>query len=77
MDDKLVTLGEYATIYDAEFTRDVLQENGVKAMVVGDSLKDIMPVDGMINVQVKVFEGDLDNAKKILKTQHDAENGEG
>ena len=77
MEDKLVTLGEYATIYDAEFTRDILEENGVKAMVVGDSLKDIMPVDGMVNVQLKVFEGDLDNAKNILKKQHDAENGEG
>jgi hypothetical protein len=76
MDDKLVTLGEYSTIYDAEFTRDVLQENGVKAMVVGDSLKDIMPVDGMVNVQIKVFAGDLTKAASIIQMQHDAENGE-
>lgn len=77
MDDKLVTLEQYDTLFEAEFAKDLLKENGIKAMVVGDSLKDILPVDGMIYVLLKVFARDVDNAKNILKTHQHTENGEG
>ena len=77
MDDKLVTLEKYDTLFEAEFAKDLLKENGIKAMVVGDSLKDILPVDGMIYVLLKVFASDVDNAKNILKTHQHTENGEG
>ena len=76
MDDKLVTLEKYETLYEAEFAKDVLEENGIKAMVVGDNLQVIPYIDQTVVVEVKVLTDDLDKAKDILKTQQDSENGE-
>ena len=80
MDDKLVTLEKYEMLHEAEFTKDVLEENGIKAMVVGENLCHIAPYAAFANtafVELQVFEGDLDSAKMILKTQKNTENGEG
>jgi hypothetical protein len=80
MDDKLVTLEGYEVLYEAEFTKDLMEENGIKAMVVGEMLGGAYPYTtfGVRRsvIEVKIFAGDLDKAKDILKTQHDAENGE-
>ena len=81
MDDKLVTLEGYEVLYEAEFTKDLMEENGIKAMVVGEMLGGAYPYTTLgakrSVVEVKVFEGDLEKAKEILAAQQDAENGEG
>ena len=78
MEDKIVTLEKFDTALDAQFAKGVLEENGIKAMVVGDNL-DMLPYIDLVaanTVELKVFACDLDKAKEILTSQPDAETGD-
>ena len=69
MEDKLVTLKQCDTLFEAEFAKDLLLENNIKAMVVGDQLHNVSYLSEATIVQVKVFECDLEKAKDILEQQ--------
>lgn len=73
MGDKLITFASYKMPHDAEFTKDVLVENGIKAMVVGEMLSGAgMYVTGpkLNNVEVQIFAGDLEKAKQVVDEYH-------
>ena len=74
--DKLVTIGEYAVIYDAEFAKSRLESEGIKATIVGENVHGLYPADGMLNVELKVFESDVKQAKSILQSPDSIEQGE-
>ncbi len=74
--DKLVTVAEYLVIYDAECAKNRLESSGIKAMVVGENVHGLYPADGMLNVQLKVFESDTEQAKSILDSPGSIEQGE-
>ena len=74
--DKLVTIAEYAAIYDAEFAKSQLESEGIKATIVGENVHGLYPADGMLNVELKVFESDIEQAKSILQSQESIEQGE-
>ena len=74
--DKLVTIGEYAAIYDAEFAKSQLESEGIKATIVGENVHGLYPADGMLNVELKVFESDTEQAKSILESPDSIEQGE-
>ena len=78
MDDKLVTLEKYEMLYEAEFTKDILEENGIKAMIVGETLRgDLYRFANTAFIELKIFATDVDKAKQIIISQQDAENGQG
>lgn len=74
--DKLVTIGEYAVLYDAEFAKSRLESEGIKATIVGENVHGLYPADGMLNVELKVFESDIEQAKSILESPDSIEQGE-
>lgn len=74
--DKLVTIGEYAVLYDAEFAKSRFESEGIKAMVVGENVHGLYPADGMLYVQLKVLESDTEQAKSILESSDSIEQGE-
>ncbi len=69
MDDKLVTVAEYGSSFDARMTKMNLDSNGIKAVVVGEGLLGIAPKAGIPKVQVKVFAHDIDKARQLIDDQ--------
>ena len=66
MDDKLVTIAEYDQEFEAQFACNMLADSGIKAVVVGGNVKNLLPADGMMIVQLKVFEADIERGRQIL-----------
>lgn len=75
-EDKLVTAEKYWTIFEAQFDRDVLIENGIDAVVVGDMVKDILPTDGMLMAELKVRMTQLEKAREILDVHRAEQNNQ-
>lgn len=67
MDDKLVTIAEFGDSLDAQVAKSALESGGIKAMIVGQNIHELLPTHGMLNVEVKVFEKDLPRAAKIIE----------
>ena len=74
--DKLVTIAAYAAIHDAEFAKSQLESEGIKTTIVGENVHGLYPADGMLNVELKVFESDTERAKSILESPDSIEQGE-
>ena len=66
MDDKLVTIAEYDQEFEAQFACNMLKDSGIKAVVVGGNVKGLLPADGMMVVELKVFEADVERGRQIL-----------
>ena len=76
MEDKIIKLAEYETLYEAEYAKDVLKANGINAVVVGDSLQGVGPYMSQPNlncIEVLVFEADLKKATEILENAAEEE----
>ena len=69
MDDRLVTIAEFQSDIEAQMAKSALEDNGIDAIIVGGPIKDLMPVDGMLNVQLQVFARDAERAGAVLDTQ--------
>ncbi len=71
MSDELVTIAEFETAFEAEAVKDCLEENDIKAVVVGENLSSVLPhITTIVGVEVKVFEKDAERAKAVLETYH-------
>ena len=69
MDDKLVTIAEYGSSFDARMTKMNLESNGIEAVIVGEELLCIAPKAGIPNIQVKVLACDVEKSKQIIDAQ--------
>ncbi len=67
MEDKLVTVGEFETGFEAELAKVQLEAEGIEAIVVGGDLLAVMPAIGMIKVELQVFEKDAEKAAQIIE----------
>ncbi len=68
MDDKLITVAEFQdNPLDGQMAKSALEDHGIKAIIVGDNVHGLLPVDGMMYIQLKVFEKDLPQATKVLE----------
>ena len=68
MSDELVTIAKFETAFDAEMAKDCLEENDIKAAVVGEDLVSLMVPMPQITVELKVFKKDAERAKTVLET---------
>ncbi len=69
MDDKLITIAEFESDLDAQMAKSVIEANGISAIIIGGNIKDLLPVDGMLNVQLQVFARHAEQAGAILTSQ--------
>ena len=69
MDDKLVTIAEFQSEIEAQMAKTALGDNGIEAIIVGGAVKDLIPVDGMLNVELQVFAADTEKARAVLDSQ--------
>ncbi len=66
MEDKLVTVGEFETGFEAELVKVQLEEQGVEAIIVGGELATNRGAVGPIAVELQVFEKDAQKAAQII-----------
>ncbi len=69
MDDKLVKIAEFQSDIEAQMAKSALQANDIDAIIVGGPIKDLLPVDGMLYVELQVFASDVERAGKVLDSQ--------
>ena len=69
MNDRLVTIAEFQSDIEAQMAKSLLQDNGIDAIIVGQAVKDLLPVDGMLNVELQVFARDAQKARAVLESQ--------
>jgi len=67
MSDELVTVAEFNTAFEAEAAKDYLEDNDIKAIVVGEDLMSMMVPIPEVSVDLQVFEKDAERAKVVLE----------
>ncbi len=66
MDDKLITIAEFENLFEAQVAKAALEGNGISAAIMGEEVQNLLPVDGMLNVQLQVFAADQQKASEVL-----------
>ena len=67
IEEKLVTIAEYENDFNAEMARSALEDEGIRAMVLGGDLVANMPTIEPIRIQLQVLEEDVAKAKEVLE----------
>ena len=79
-DEKLIKIAEYENEFDAELMKSKLDNAGIQSVVFGEDIGAIKPYSTtQFNVELQVFEKDVEKAKQILaeKAEMGDENVEG
>ena len=79
-DQKLLTIASFEDAVDAEEARAVLEDAGIQAVVIGESLGGGYPLSTSSRtdfIELRVFEEDADQAEKILVEYFGDEDGDG
>ncbi len=66
MHDKLVTIAEFENPFEAQVAKSALEDDGISAAIMGENVQNLLPADGMLNVQLKVFAADEKRASEVL-----------
>ena len=66
MDDRLVTIAEFENLFEAQIAKAALERNGISAAIMGEKVQNLLPADGMLNVQLQVFAADEKKASEVL-----------
>ena len=68
MSDKLVTIAQFETAIEGELAKGCLEENDIKATVVGENLvANMVPIPMIAPIELKVFVKDAERAKGVLE----------
>jgi hypothetical protein len=71
MADKLVTIAEYTDSMQAEMAKQILEDFGIRSVIVGGNFADLNMMPTMPLVKLQVFENDVEEAKQILEEQQE------
>ncbi len=66
MDDKLITIAEFENPFEAQVAKAALEDNGISAAIMGENVQNLLPADGMLNVQLQIFAADEQKALEVL-----------
>ena len=67
MPDKLITIAKYNDYLSADIDRQILEDNGIKASVSGQSASGVFSgLPTLSYVELQVFKDDADKAREIL-----------
>ena len=69
MEDELITIDTFETAFEANIAKNLLQDNDIEAVVVGEDLVSMLPPIPTVKVELKVFAADVEKAKQILADQ--------
>lgn len=68
MEDKLVTIADYETGFEAELGKVRLEAEGIRAAVLGGDLVANMHTIEAFRVELQVLEKDVEKSKQILES---------
>jgi len=71
MDERLVTIAEYASYIEAEMAKQLLADYGIEALVIGEKFGLPYPIPSQARLQV--FENQAKRAQKILESNEKRE----
>ena len=64
--EKLVTIAKFESGFDAELAKVTLENEGIESVVFGEDLVVNMPTIEPIYIELKVFEKDAEQARRVL-----------
>ena len=69
MGDKLVTVAQFANYIEAEMARQMLADDGIKAVATGENAANIYAgVPAIANIELQTFESQAQRAREILES---------
>lgn len=67
-EEKLVTVARYDSYVNADLARQVLEEQGIKAAVMGQNVGNVYSgVPAAIDIELQTFESQAEEARQILE----------
>jgi hypothetical protein len=73
VDDKLVTIAQFADYIEAEMARQLLADYEIEAVVTGDNASNLYPISAIEGPELQVLEKDVQRAREILESQEKQE----
>lgn len=65
-EDKLVLLDTFDNRIDAEMARQYLEADGIPCMLTNENMASLYPVQGIGNVELRVFAYQLEDARRMM-----------
>ena len=76
-DQKLITIAEFESGFDAELAKVTLENAGITSAVFGGDLVVNMPTIEPIKIELQVFEKDVERAHEVLAKHEPLDESEG
>ena len=73
MEDKLVTIAQFADYIEAEMAKQLLADYEIEAVVTGDNASNLYPISAIEGPELKVLEKDVQRAREIMESQEKQE----
>jgi hypothetical protein len=73
MEDKLVTVAQFANYIEAEMARQLLADYGIEAVATGENASNIYSLPAVEGPELQVLESQAQKALEILQSQKEQE----
>ena len=66
-EEKLVTIATFEDSAGADFAKQMLEEHGIHAAVVGENFSNMYPIAPLAKIELQVLESHAEKARKIIE----------
>ena len=74
MEEKLVTIAQFANYIEAEMAKNLLDDFGIKSTVTGQNVANVYSgLPALTDLDLQVFESQAEKALEILESHHGQE----
>jgi hypothetical protein len=73
MEDKLVTVAQFANYIEAEMAKQLLADYGIEAVATGENASNIYSVPAVEGPELQVMESQAQKAREVLQSQKEQE----
>jgi hypothetical protein len=73
MADKLVTIAQFTDYIEAEMSKQLLDDFGIKSVVTGENAANLYPISAVATIDLQVFEEKAQQALEILESREKEE----
>jgi hypothetical protein len=73
MDEKLVTIAQFANYIEAEMAKQLLADYGIEAVATGENASNMYSLPAVEGPELQVLESQASKAREILQSQKEKE----
>lgn len=73
MEEKLITVAQFANYIEAEMARQLLADYGIEAIVTGENASVLYPAAGTEGPELQVLQSRAEQARQILESASEQE----